>query len=183
MSYDLFVFSLCCSCIQKTSKTILLPSLTVTPPSCSFVQLIIDNIEAGDAGRGGDPSSASTASTWPLLSEPSAVNMRTEFLLSFCFLGLLSRCHGAPSQCNVTLEFGHNTQLSLQSPKQRTGESLVCWYSLQIIEGSGLEVFQIYVNRFSVGKLESGDCVGGYLQILDSEYDSVNEVHKYLFLG
>merc|ERR1711971_334739 len=44
-----------------------------------------------------------------------------------------------------------------------------------IIEGSGLEVFQIYVNRFSVGKLEAGGCVGGYLQILDSEYDSVNE--------
>ena len=52
-----------------------------------------------------------------------------------------------------------------------------------MIEGSGLEVFQIYVNRFSVGKLESGGCVGGYLQILDSEYDSVNEVHLYLRSG
>ena len=49
-----------------------------------------------------------------------------------------------------------------------------------IIAGSGLEVFQIYVNRFSVGNLESAGCVGGYLQILDSEYDSVNKVHLYL---
>ena len=143
---------------------------------CS-VQLIIENIEAGVAGRGGDSSSASGLH---LASEPSAVKMRTEFLWSFCFLSLLSHCHGAPTECNTTFEFGHNTQLSLQSPKQRTGESLVCWYTLQIIEVSGLEVFQIYVNRFSVGKLESGGCVGGSLQILDSEYDSVNEVHLYL---
>ena len=31
--------------------------------------------------------------------------------------------------------------------------------------------------RFSVGILESRGCVGGYLQIHDSEYDTVNKVN------
>ena len=84
------------------------------------------------------------------LSEASAVSvrMRAEILGGFTFLTVLSQCLGPLAQCNSTFEIGHNTQLSLQSPKQRTGASLVCWYSLQIIEGSGLEVFQIHVNRF-----------------------------------
>ena len=101
--------------------------------------------------------------------------MRPETLL-VCLLNLLAHCFGVISKCNTTLELGHNSQISLQSPKQKTGEPLVCWYHLQIIEGSGLEVFKIYVNRFSVGKLESRGCVGGYLQIHDSQYDSVNKV-------
>ena len=108
---------------------------------------IIENIEAEDAtGRGGGGLPASV--TWPELSVASAVRMRAEILGFFSFLTLLTHCQGSPAQCNTTSEFGHNTQLSLQSPKQRTGASLVCWYSLQIIEGSGLEVFQIHVNRF-----------------------------------
>ena len=114
----------------------------------------------------------------PGLSAASAVEMRTKLLLCFLnFVNFVTNCHGAPAECNTTFEFGHNTRLSLQSPKQRTGEALVCWYSLQIIEGSGLEVFQIYVNRFSVGHLEDSGCVGGYLQIHDSKYESVNKVN------
>ena len=105
--------------------------------------------------------------------------MRAELLLGGFLFNLLSNCHGGPAECNTTFEFGHNTRLSLQSPKQRTGASLVCWYNLQIIEGSGLEVFQIYVNRFSVGTLEPSGCVGGYLQIHDSEYESVNKVQSF----
>ena len=105
---------------------------------------IIENIEAEDATGGGLPASV----TWPELSVASAVKMRAEILGFFSFLTLLTHCQGSPVQCNTTSEFGHNTRLSLQSPKQRTGASLVCWYSLQIIEGSGLEVFQIHVNRF-----------------------------------
>ena len=31
--------------------------------------------------------------------------------------------------------------------------------------------------RFSVGILEPSGCVGGYLQIHDSEYDTVNKVN------
>ena len=31
--------------------------------------------------------------------------------------------------------------------------------------------------RFSVGTLEPSGCVGGYLQIHDSEYDTVNKVY------
>ena len=104
--------------------------------------------------------------------------MRAELFLGGFLFNLLSNCHGGPAECNTTFEFGHNTRLSLQSPKQRTGASLVCWYNLQIIEGSGLEVFQIYVNRFSVGTLEPSGCVGGYLQIHDSEYESVNKVQS-----
>ena len=96
---------------------------------------------------------------WPELSEASAVSvrMRAEILGGFTFLTVLSQCLGSLSQCNSTFEFGQNTQLSLQSPKQRTGTSLVCWYSLQIIEGSGLEVFQINVNRFRYRVKEFND--------------------------
>ena len=81
--------------------------------------------------------------------------------------------------CNSTIEFGQNTQVKLENPKHTPGQSLVCWYQLKILDGAGVDVFKIDVNRFSVGTLEKEGCQGGHLQILDSKYDRVNEELGY----
>ena len=95
------------------------------------------------------------------------------FLILFGCLVSFGEC-SIIKKCNTTTDIGPNTEVRLVNPAHTPGTSLVCWYSLNMIDGAGVDVFKIEVDRFSVGSLERDGCSGGHLQIHDSQYDSVN---------
>ena len=77
--------------------------------------------------------------------------------------------------CNTTIEFGVNTEISISQPSVTSGTSVSCWYKVHRATTANLDIFYIDVDRFHVGKLVENECIGGYLRILDSQYEVVND--------
>ena len=96
-------------------------------------------------------------------------------ILVLVLLNVLACGGSTMKSCNSTIEFGLNTEIRLVNPKHSPGISLDCWYKLKKIDGAAVDVFKISVSRFSVGRLENNECVGGYLQIHDSQYETINK--------
>ena len=83
------------------------------------------------------------------------------------------------TECNSTLELAPGEQVRLTNPamtEENRGGHYVCWYSINQQRNPLAQpgVFRISVSRFSIGLLETSGCVGGYLQVQDSVYQTVN---------
>ena len=83
------------------------------------------------------------------------------------------------TECNSTLELYPGELIRLTNPaisEENQGGHFVCWYNInqQHSPLSQPGVVRISVSRFSIGRLETSGCVGGYLQIHDSVYQTVN---------
>ena len=101
-------------------------------------------------------------------------------LVSAWLLVVMARLEGVlGTDCNSSLEIAPGESLRLSNPaltETNQDKHFLCWYKILQKDNplTGLGVFRIAVSRFSIGSLETSGCVGGYLQIHDSLFETVN---------
>jgi hypothetical protein len=88
-------------------------------------------------------------------------------LLLLLVVGLQALAWAGAVPCNTTVELGPGARARLERPAGEEGRPLTCWYLLQLAPGMEGGLVRILVERFSVGRLEGGECRGGGLRIED----------------